>query len=99
MIKLRRYGPRVADINNPRSARAIIREHLRNHNLTIKNDLSKWWEVKSNAAERMMYHKTRQLRPEHIEAVIAALSLDDFDSLELRMAGAREAGWIIKEIT
>ena len=37
----------------------------------------------------------RPLPPQHVEASITHLGLDEFDANELRLLAAREAGWQI----
>lgn len=79
----------------PRTVRRMIKEHLKYERKTITHDLAKMWNVHHNSAFRIIYEKRRPLAPAYVEAVIAGLKLDDFDANELRLQGAREAGWKI----
>ncbi len=42
-----------------------------------------------------LFNVSRPLPPQHVEASIAHLGLDEFDANELRLLAAREAGWQI----
>lgn len=77
---------------NPRTLRDLIRRHLREEGKTISGDLARAWDVKPNSASRRMFRNVQML-PEHVEAVIVLLNLDEFDAHELRMQGAIESGW------
>lgn len=86
--------PLKAD-SNPRSARSILRRHLRQSGFTISGSLAKWWNIHPTSAYRLMYSK-RKLAPQYILAAIKGLKLDDFDAQDLILQAAREAGWPIK---
>jgi len=42
-----------------------------------------------------LFYRSNPLGPQHIDAAAAFLRLDEFDINELRLLGAREAGWNI----
>lgn len=60
-------------------------------------DLAGPWNVRPATVKTIMHHG-RPLAPQHIDAFIEFLKLDEFDALELRIQGAIEAGWQIKPI-
>lgn len=80
---------------NVKTARDLIRRHLRDRGLTIANSLAVWWNMHHNSAYRRMYDKKRPLTPSYVEAVIDGLKLDQLDAHRLRLAAAREAGWLL----
>lgn len=79
----------------PKDVRDLIRRHLKEEKKQIKHDLAAWWGVHPHTAYRRMYDKRRPFTPSYIEAVITGLQLDEFDANELRLFGARDAGWLI----
>ena len=93
---MRRQGrPITLTPGQPRTARAIIREHLRFAKKDIHNDLSAMLGVSKQYAGCLMRRRGYAIVPERIEQVIAGLQLDEFDANELRLVAAREAGWQI----
>ncbi|PZS75113.1 hypothetical protein A7X68_03560 [Stenotrophomonas maltophilia] len=42
-----------------------------------------------------LFYRDRPISPQHIELAAEMLGLDEFDTNELRLLGAREAGWHI----
>lgn len=42
-----------------------------------------------------LFYRSNPLGPQHIDAAAVFLRLDEFDTNELRLLGAREAGWNI----
>jgi len=73
--------------------RQPLRRHLREEGRRMQ-DLSRPWQC----APRKVYDMFCDGRPfsaPHIDAGIERLGLDDFDATELRLLGAREAGWNI----
>ncbi|HEL3748669.1 TPA: hypothetical protein UMV35_000929 [Stenotrophomonas maltophilia] len=42
-----------------------------------------------------LFYRDRPISPTHIELAAKLLGLDEFDTNELRLLGAREAGWQI----
>ena len=94
-MKRRTGRPITLTPGQPRTARAIIREHLRFAKLDIHNDLSAILGVSKQYAGCLMRRHRYAIVPERIEQVITALQLDEFDANELRLVAAREAGWEI----
>jgi hypothetical protein len=74
-----------------RRARDLIRRHLREEGCNL-GALAQPWKVKRETVKTIMHHG-RPLSPQHIDAVIEFLKLDEFDALELRLLGAIDAGW------
>lgn len=79
----------------PKDVRDLIRRHLKEEGLQIGRDLAKWWGVHPHTAYRRMYDFRRPFTPTYIEQAIEGLGLDEFDANELRLFGARDAGWAI----
>lgn len=72
----------------------LLRRHL--HLAGIKLvDLAPVLGVQPLAVHRMFQRKHRPILPRQLEALIAHLTLDEFDANELRLAAAREAGYPI----
>lgn len=94
----RRYaaGRRVQVPKTVRTARDLIRRHLREEGRDLRS-LAVPWNVKPESVKYIMHHR-RPLAPQHIDAFIESLKLDEFDALELRIQGAIEAGWQIRKI-
>jgi hypothetical protein len=76
------------------TARELIRRHLHEAGKRL-NDLATTWDCQPFSVWRVFQRTERPLCPHHIEGVIAYLQLDEFDANELRLRGAREAGWDI----
>lgn len=75
------------------SVRQLLRRHIREEGLRMQ-DLSIPWQCKPPTIYRA-FGDQRPFSPSHIEAAIEFLGLDEFDANELRILGAREAGWQI----
>lgn len=75
------------------SVRQILRRHIRDKGLRMQ-DLCTPWKCKRNTVYSA-YSDQRPFSPSHIEAAIEFLGLDDAAANELRLIGAREAGWNI----
>lgn len=73
--------------------RQVLRRHLREEGRRMQ-DLTGPWQC-ARATVYDSFCGGRPFSPQHIEAFIAWLGLDDFDAAELRLLGAREAGWAI----
>jgi hypothetical protein len=73
------------------SVRTVIRRHLAEEGLRMQ-DLAGPWQCKRTTVYGM-FCDNRPFSPPHIDAVIEFLRLDEFDAAELRLLGAREAGW------
>ena len=76
------------------TARDLIRRHVHESRKRL-NDLADAWGCKVFSVWRTFQRTDRPLCPHHIEGAIKALQLDEFDANELRLVGAREAGWKI----
>src|SRR5690606_24940225 len=76
------------------SVRAILRRHLHEEGRRMQ-DLAEPWQCKKVTVYGV-FHDARPISPQHIDAAIAWLQLDEFDAAELRVQGAREAGWKIE---
>ena len=85
-------GRRISVQTGVKTVRSIMREHLRESHMTIKGDLARILGITAVGAASLMTHKN-PLAPQHIDAFIEGMKLDDFDALELRLLGAIEAGW------
>lgn len=58
-------------------------------------DLAEAWGCsKGNVYD--YFWSARPFSPQHVDAAIELLGLDEFDAAELRLLGAREAGWNIQ---
>lgn len=88
-----RMGRKITVPKTLRSVRDVIRQHLHEEKKSIHGDLARFWNVKPHSAYTYMVPKGRPLHPSYIEAVCAGLQLDEEDSRELHLMGAREAGW------
>lgn len=86
-------GRPIVVLSRPKTVRDLIRRHLREEGKTVEHDLARWWDMKPHSAHRCMYNTARKLGPAYIEAAIEGLGLDEFDANELRLYGARDAGW------
>lgn len=76
-----------------RTVRELLRRHLREEGMRLM-DLAPAWGRSAHTVYSL-FAVDRPLAPEHLEASIQALGLDEFDANELRLQGAREAGWQI----
>lgn len=94
----RRYaaGRRITVPKMVRTARDLLRRHLREEGRELRS-LAGPWNVQPSTV-KTIFHQSRPLSPQYIDAAIEALKLDDFDALELRLQGAIEAGWQIAPI-
>ena len=77
-----------------KTVRNLIREHLAFERKTIKQDFSRMLGIAEQSAASMMT-KTYPLAPQHIDAFIEGMKLDEWDANELRLQGAIESGWQI----
>jgi chromatin segregation and condensation protein Rec8/ScpA/Scc1 (kleisin family) len=72
-------GRKITVRKNPKTARDIMRRHLREEGKRIV-DLCEVWDM-------------RPMKPQMIDAFIELLKLDHEDATELRLFAAIEAGW------
>lgn len=86
-------GRPIVVVSRPKTVRDLIRRHLKEEGKTVEHDLARFWNIRPHSAHRRMYDQARKLTPAYIEAVIDGLRLDEFDANELRLFGARDAGW------
>lgn len=89
-------GRRVQVPRQVRTTRDLIRRHLREEGINMR-DLASPWNVVPGTVKKVMSQRT-PLPPQNIDAFIQFLKLDEFDALELRFQGAIEAGWQIEDI-
>ncbi|WP_228135932.1 hypothetical protein [Xanthomonas sp. NCPPB 1128] len=75
------------------TVRQILRQHLREEGHRMQ-ELAGPWKCKPQTVYDMFYDG-RAFSPAHIDAAAAFLRLDEHDTAELRILGAREAGWNI----
>lgn len=75
------------------TVRAMLRRHLREEGRRMQ-DLAQAWGCKPGNVYDY-FCEDRPFSPQHVEACISFLQLDEFDAAELRLQGAREAGWNI----
>ena len=75
------------------TVRAKLRQHLREEGHRMQALAPAWRCQARNVYD--LFWTARPLSPTHIDAAIEFLKLDDFDAAELRLLGAREAGWKI----
>lgn len=90
---MKRAGRPLVSPAAPRTARELLRRHLREEGLTISGDLARAWGVTDDNARKAMTRTRWPLAAARIEQAIALLRLDEFDAQELRLAAARDAGW------
>ena len=74
-----------------RTARDLMRRHLREERLRIR-DLCPVWDMHENSVYRRFYDH-RPFAPQLIDAFVERVKLDEFDAYELRLQAAIEAGW------
>lgn len=77
------------------TVRAILRRHLKEEGRRMQDLADAWGCKKGNVYD--YFWSQKPFSPAHIEASIALLELDEFDAAELRLLGAREAGWKIEK--
>ncbi|UIX76787.1 hypothetical protein ABFO19_09095 [Xanthomonas citri pv. glycines] len=75
------------------TVRQLLKRHLREEGKRMHDPAEPWQCCKQNVYDR--FCSACALAPGHIEAAITFLRLDEFDAAELRLLGAREAGWAI----
>ncbi|WP_258077840.1 hypothetical protein [Xanthomonas arboricola] len=75
------------------TVRQVLKRHLLEEGKRIQDLAEPWQCCVQNVYDRLS--RGRVLAPGHIDAAIAFLRLDEFDAAELRLLGAREAGWNI----
>lgn len=75
------------------SVRAHLRRHLAEEGRRMQDLAPVWGCTRHNVYD--LFYEDRPLSPNHIDLAAAFLGLDDFDTNELRLLGAREAGWRI----
>jgi hypothetical protein len=75
------------------TVRQLLRRHLAEDGKRMQDLVGPWQCQRSTVYG--MFSDARPFSPAHIDAAIAWLRLDDFDANELRLLGAREAGWNI----
>lgn len=83
----------IALVAKPRTARELLRRHLREEGMTISGDLARAWGVRQEYARKAMTRTCHALPAARIEAAIVLLRLDEFDANELRRAAAWDAGY------
>lgn len=90
----RRYaaGRRIKVPNSVKTVRDMLRRHLKEEGRT-QGSLATVWDMKPDTVKRMFWDRKRPFAPQHIDAFIEALKLDEFDAMELRWQAAIEAGW------
>lgn len=87
-------GRKLAPKSPQRTARNIIREHLRYERGTITHTLTRIWGVTYSGAEKLM-RSEHPLVAARLQQFAEAMKLDEFDTNELYLAGARDAGYRI----
>ncbi|MCS3807856.1 hypothetical protein [Xanthomonas sp. 4461] len=75
------------------TVRQLLKRHLLEEGKRIQDLAAPWQCCVQNVYDR--FCKGGAIAPGHIDAAIAFLRLDEFDAAELRLLGAREAGWNI----
>ncbi|WP_447593049.1 hypothetical protein [Stenotrophomonas rhizophila] len=75
------------------SVRAHLRRHLAGEGRRMQDLAPVWSCTKHNVYD--LFYEDRPLSPNHIDLAAQFLGLNDFDTNELRLLGAREAGWRI----
>lgn len=84
-------GRKITVKKNPKTARDIMRRHLREEGKRIV-DLCAVWDMHPTSAYRRFYDK-RPMTPQMIDGFVELLKLDHDDASELRLFAAIEAGW------
>lgn len=75
------------------SVRAHLRRHLAEEGHRMQDLATVWSCTRHNVYD--LFYEDRPLSARHIDLAATFLRLDDFDTNELRLLGAREAGWHI----
>jgi len=75
------------------TVRNLLRRHIREEGRRLQGLAEPWQCTRSTVYGA--FCNGHPFSPQHIEAAIAWLGLDEFDANELRIRGAREAGWSI----
>lgn len=75
------------------TTRSILRRHLVEEGKRMQDLAPIWQCTTSNVYD--VFYQDRPLSPNHIDLAAQFLGLDEFDTNELRLLGAREAGWRI----
>lgn len=90
----RRYaaGRRIKVPRTVKTTRDIMRRHLFEGGVDMK-DLAEPLDMQPSTVKRLFWERTRPLAPQHIDAFVEFMRLDEFDAQELRWQGAIEAGW------
>lgn len=91
-------GMAAADlpISIPRSIDSVrlqLKRHLVREGKRVQ-DLAEVWGCSKHNVYDLSY-RDWPISPHHIELAAQVLGLDEFDTNELRLFGAREAGWCI----
>lgn len=73
------------------TVRAVLRRHIREEHCRMQDLMVPWHCERQTVYD--IFHDGRPLSPQHVEAAIGWLGLDEFDANELRLLGASEAGW------
>lgn len=84
---------RPKDDPKVRTVRSTLRELVRAERMK-QRDLAKVWGVTEGHVHQLFW-KRSPLPPLYIEQACKFFRLDDFDTAELMLLGAREAGWKI----
>ncbi|WP_232147411.1 helix-turn-helix transcriptional regulator [Stenotrophomonas sp. SY1] len=75
------------------SVRALLRRHLQEEGKRMQELAGAWGCTKQNVYD--LFSGQRPFSPNHIDQAARLLGLDEFDTNELRLLGAREAGWAV----
>ena len=75
------------------SVRAHLKRHLVEEGKRMQDLADAWGCSKRNVYD--LFYRDRPISTNHIELAAQLLGLDEFDTNELRLLGAREAGWQI----
>lgn len=75
------------------SVRSHLKRHLLEEGKRMQDLADVWGCSKHNVYD--LFYRDRPISPKHIELAAQMLGLDEFDTNELRLLGAREAGWQI----
>jgi len=97
-VARRRYaaGRRIKVPTMVRTVRDLLRRHLREEGRELRS-LAAPWNVQP-ATVKTIFHQSRPLSPQYVDAAIEFLKLDDFDALEIRLQGAIKSGWQLRAI-
>ncbi|MGG6341671.1 hypothetical protein ACQ5SA_00320 [Stenotrophomonas indicatrix] len=75
------------------SVRALLKRHLLEEGKRMQDLAEVWGCSRHNVYD--LFYESRPISPTHIDLAAKFLGLDEFDTNELRLLGAREAGWQI----